>query len=85
MLGIESIMDRVAAELQMPPEQVRAQNMYAEGERAICGQAVEAGQVISCCSFSTQSVHCVVHVGDSFQYHTGWQDRRHIFPYCVYW
>ncbi len=49
MLGIESIMDRVASELQMPPEQVRTLNMYVEGEKAVCGQAVEAGQVTLNC------------------------------------
>lgn len=45
MLAIESIMDRVAVELELSPEHVRSLNMYREGEKAVCRQAVEAGQV----------------------------------------
>ncbi|KAK9830775.1 hypothetical protein WJX74_006631 [Apatococcus lobatus] len=48
MLAIESIMDRVAAELQLAPEHVRSLNMYREGEKAVCGQGVEAGQLRAC-------------------------------------
>ena len=44
MLAIESILDRVATELQLPQERVRSLNMYQPGEKAVCGQAVEAGQ-----------------------------------------
>ncbi|KAK9866639.1 hypothetical protein WJX84_012043 [Apatococcus fuscideae] len=48
MLAIESILDRVATELQLPQERVRSLNMYQPGEKAVCGQAVEAGQLRAC-------------------------------------